>query len=184
MENLQDALKKIVAKRVVKQRTTMNYSQGEVLAELERRGIARTQGSLSQIERGKRLPSVETLYVLAQYLETSTDYLLGLTQNELSAAEAEEDTDALNGDSHLNRVLRHLPGEQRRQVVAFAEYLLAQSEQAIDAKRSIFAPTQRQREDAAMRDMLESVQRDMGVDARKKLEQILRAMGLLRDLDT
>lgn len=40
-----------------------------------------TQGSISAIERGDRLPSVPVLVALAKILETSTDYLLGLTDD-------------------------------------------------------------------------------------------------------
>ena len=40
-----------------------------------------TQEMISSYESGKANPSVKTLINLAKYLETSTDYLLGLTNN-------------------------------------------------------------------------------------------------------
>lgn len=79
LERLQGILRKTVSVRVARARTTMNYSRQDVLDELAHHGLNRTQGSLSQIENGRRLPSVEMLYVLAKYLETSTDYFLTRT---------------------------------------------------------------------------------------------------------
>lgn len=40
-----------------------------------------TQEMISSYESGKANPGVKTLIKLAKYLETSTDYLLGLTNN-------------------------------------------------------------------------------------------------------
>ena len=42
-------------------------------------GVA--QEMISSYESGKALPSAKTLLKLAKYLDTSTDYLLGLTDN-------------------------------------------------------------------------------------------------------
>lgn len=127
VDDLGKRLKSIVGKRVAQVRNDLGYSQPDVLKELERYGLARTQGSLSQIERGKRLPSVEALCVLAKYLETSTDYLLGLTDNALSAADIEEEMAITSGKSKLEQLMHHLSRDQKQQVMHFAEYLLAQS---------------------------------------------------------
>ena len=41
------------------------------------KAIGLTQIAISDIERGKRLTSVETLAAFAEYFKTTTDYLLG-----------------------------------------------------------------------------------------------------------
>ena len=43
------------------------------------RAVGLTQIAISDIERGKKLTSVEILAALAEYFNTTTDYLLGLS---------------------------------------------------------------------------------------------------------
>jgi len=72
-----------VGVRVRRLRESISMNQSG-LAKAIAREIGRedfTQGSISAIERGDRLPSVPVLIALAKVLETSTDYLLGLTDN-------------------------------------------------------------------------------------------------------
>lgn len=72
-----------VGARVRRLRESISMNQSG-LAKAIAREIGRedfTQGSISAIERGDRLPSVPVLIALAKVLETSTDYLLGLTDN-------------------------------------------------------------------------------------------------------
>lgn len=136
LEKLRETLKSCIKVRLPKARATMTLEQKEVLAELKKYGLDRTQGSLSQIERGIRLPSVEMLYVLASYLQTSTDYLLGLTDNELSAADIQEEIATGRGEGKIDKLMNRLSREQRQQVVGFAEYLLAQSGRAEEIARN------------------------------------------------
>lgn len=136
LEKLRETLKSCIKVRLPKARATMTLEQKEVLAELKKYGLDRTQGSLSQIERGIRLPSVEMLYVLASYLQTSTDYLLGLTDNELSAADIQEEIATGRGEGKIDKLMNRLSREQRQQVVNFAEYLLAQSGRAEEIARN------------------------------------------------
>lgn len=136
LERLRETLKSCIKVRLPKARATMTLEQKEVLAELKKYGLDRTQGSLSQIERGIRLPSVEMLYVLASYLQTSTDYLLGLTDNELSAADIQEEIATGRGEGKIDKLMNRLSREQRQQVVNFAEYLLAQSGRAEEIARN------------------------------------------------
>lgn len=121
---LSDSLKTIIGPRLRRARETMQVSQGDLVEELARHGIDRTQGSMSQIENGKRLPSIEILYIATRYLETSADYLLGFTENELSAHDLEEEIATAKGGGRISRIMRLLSRDKKRQVVEFAEYLL------------------------------------------------------------
>jgi len=38
-----------------------------------------TKASVSDLERGRQSTTLENLYILAQYLDTTSDYLLGLS---------------------------------------------------------------------------------------------------------
>lgn len=49
-----------------------------------------SQEAISAYESGKALPSVETLIKLAKYLNTSTDYLLGLTDNDVKICDIKQ----------------------------------------------------------------------------------------------
>lgn len=167
LELLRRALKGSLRARLGTAREDLHYSQSDVLEELERYGLGRTQGSISQLENGIRLPSVEALYVLAKYLETSTDYLLGLTDNAASVADMEEIIAAASGQSKLDRLTESLTKEQRQQVVLFAEYLQAQNEPPTPAQMR-----------ANIVAMLESIEKERGLAARQEFERGLRELGL------
>ena len=44
------------------------------------RAISVTKQCVTDYKTGKSVPSLETLYLLCQYLEVSSDYLLGLSE--------------------------------------------------------------------------------------------------------
>lgn len=67
-----------------------------------------TQGSVSAIERGDRLPSVPVLAALAKVLETSTDYLLGLTDDPTSVGDMDEQVVVSVSDPETRQVLQEL----------------------------------------------------------------------------
>lgn len=172
LEELRKRLKRSLRARVKSVREDMHYDPKDVLNELERHGVARTQGSLSQIENGLRLPSVEALFVLARFLGTSTDYLLGLSDNGLSAADIEEELATARGGT-LDAILLKLPREQRSQILAFAEFMLARYTAAEDNL------TQRQRDDIRAEQAIASIEKEFGVPVRIELEKIIRAKGVL-----
>jgi transcriptional regulator with XRE-family HTH domain len=174
---LRDKLMKAIGERTSGLRADSKRSQPEMLAELAKYGLGRSQPNLSQIENGKRIPSVEALYIIAQFLETSTDYLLGLTTNQLSAAESEEELAAARGEAHINKVMRHMSKERQKQVVAFAEYLLSQERQNPTGVAPLISPlplTEREQNLATVKKMLESVERKHGVEARRDMERSIR----------
>jgi transcriptional regulator with XRE-family HTH domain len=171
LERLRGRIKRSLKTRVARAREDLQISQSEVLAELDRHGLGRTQGSLSQIERGLRLPSVETLYVLAEYLGTSADYFIGLSESALSPADIEEELANAKGEGRIARLLAALNREQRAQVISFAEYLLMQSGQADaiagDDQEALIAS-------------LNVLQRKYGPDADALLENIADIVPALR----
>lgn len=59
--------------------------------------ISLTHASISGYERGERFPDLEILCNLADVLETSTDYLLGRTENPIMANGHNEDLIILGG---------------------------------------------------------------------------------------
>lgn len=174
LERLRKGLKGTLKARVPVAREDLGYSQGDVLGELERHGLGRTQGSLSQIENGLRLPSVETLYVLAKYLHTSTDYLLGLTDNSLSVKDIEEELAHAKGGGGAGKVMSRLTKEQRAQVLAYAEFLSTQTTPPL-------TPAQRAR--IEIMNILNSIERNFNPAVRREVEQVLRGKGLPVDGD-
>lgn len=59
-------------------RNKLNITQVKLSVEIEV-----SQETISAYEAGKTLPSAETLLKMAKYLNTSVDYLLDLTDNDL-----------------------------------------------------------------------------------------------------
>lgn len=184
LEELRKRLKTSLKRRVGKAREDLHYSQQDVLDELECYGLDRTQGSLSQIENGSRLPSVEMLYVLTRYLNTSADYFLGLTENALSAADNEEERAAASGQSVMDKILRGLPPEKQKQVLNYAEYLLIQEPiEKVERNRQIgsaLAPlTEEERIAIEARKWLVSIERTHGITVRKEVEKVFRNKGII-----
>ena len=65
-------------KNLKKIREKLNITQVKLSIEIEV-----SQETISAYEAGKTLPSAETLIKMANYLNTSVDYLLDLTDNDL-----------------------------------------------------------------------------------------------------
>lgn len=184
LERLRTCLKTSLKKRAARAREDLQYSQAEVLAELERNGLERTQGSLSQIENGTRLPSVEMLYVIARYLNTSSDFLLGLTDNPLSVADIEEERDAANGQSTIDKVVKGLHPDKQKQVLNYAEYLLMQEsiesvEKNRQSNRELPPLTESERIAMEAYRWLLTIERTRGVEARRDIERVFRERGLI-----
>lgn len=176
LEQLRKKLKATVSTRIADTRNDLRKSQPDLLAELEKYGLIRTQGSVSQIENGKRLPSLEMIYVIAQFLDTSTDYLLGFTINELSSADIEEELAAVKDEGKINKAVRRLTKQKQQQVLTFAEYLLSREGKTKSEapKISPLPPTERQRNLAMIKARLDSVEREYGTDARRDMERSIR----------
>lgn len=112
-----------LAKRLQELRLQQGLTQKEVVWELKQRfGITARQSYLSQLESGaKDAPSLPLLAALAQVLETSTDYLLGLTDNPLPVREIEEEGQAGGKEGRLSQILARLPREKQDELLSVAE---------------------------------------------------------------
>ena len=74
-----------------------------------------SQEAISAYESGRALPSVDTLIKLANYLNTSTDYLLGLTDNDLKPFDREK-----NDYDELLSIYFRLDNEAKKDIVKYA----------------------------------------------------------------
>ena len=91
----------------------------------EKRGITQirlstevevSQEAISAYESGRALPSVETLIKMAKYLNTSTDYLLGLTDNEFAINNIKE-----NECDELISIYNRLNKDAKKDVLIYAQ---------------------------------------------------------------
>lgn len=112
-----------MGRRIRELREEMGYTQTELGEQLAAHGVTVSQGHMGHMESGRRMPSVEVLTALAQVLDTSTDYLLGMTENQLSAKDVEEELAAGGIGGRFERVMARLSPGRRDQVVEYANYL-------------------------------------------------------------
>lgn len=112
-----------LAKRLQESRLQLGMTQKEVVWELKQRyGISARQSYLSQLESGvKDAPSLPLLVALAHVLDTSTDYLLGITDNPLTIREIEEDAQAGGAEGRISQILARLPREKQDELLRVAE---------------------------------------------------------------
>jgi transcriptional regulator with XRE-family HTH domain len=74
-----------MGKRITRLRERAGFSQTELA---ERVHVHQTH--ISQIEKGQKFPSIELLAGLARELETNSDYLLGLTDDDAPHSDLED----------------------------------------------------------------------------------------------
>ena len=79
--NKQDEMLRSFGRRFQLLRQEKDLSQTAIAAMLQGYGISITPSHLSLVEKNKRNVSVDLLVALARLLETSTDYLLVLTDD-------------------------------------------------------------------------------------------------------
>jgi len=103
-------LAKILADRVRQLREEKGWSQGQLTTYS---GVSK--GQVSKIEKGSRkYPSASVIMKLAQALDTTTDYLLGLTDDPRRPAERDYKAIAEGIDTLTEKIAemkRHLKGE-------------------------------------------------------------------------
>ncbi len=87
--------------RVIQLRKALNMTQAELS---DRIGLRQNQ--VSRYEKGAYNPSVETLQVMAQVLNTSTDYLLGLSNVPHPGAEPDPHPDLSPAEREMLHLLR------------------------------------------------------------------------------
>lgn len=107
-------------KRVRRLREDIGLSQGELTARLPQFGQNISQSHVSSLERGLRSVSVEVLIAIAFALDTTTDYLAGLTDDPAPRSDLEEQVILVEHDpvrrEYLQRMLtsiERMPSAQR-----------------------------------------------------------------------
>lgn len=86
--------------RIRRLRELIGMSQIDLTKALANRGVDVNQGHVSNIERDNRSPSIELLRALAVVLETNTDYLLGLTDDDRPPSDLEDQVVVTVEDPH------------------------------------------------------------------------------------
>ena len=104
-----------IGERIRELRTAKGQTGGQVATYL---GI--TSVHVSNIESGKRKPSLDLLAKLAHYFGCSTDYLLGLTDDPSPAGEA----------SDMQRLYNRLSLERKKDLVEMADLWLREESPA------------------------------------------------------
>ena len=75
-----------------------------------------TQSTIAYYESGKKQPTLETLIIIADYFEVSTDYLLDRTNFVSTASEISKT------DSELLNKINKLSDENRKEIASYINY--------------------------------------------------------------
>lgn len=107
-------------KRIKQLREDSGLTQGEFVVRLSSMGASTTQSQLSSVERGDKGLSIESLATVAVALDTSMDYLMGLSDDAVRREDMEEQVILVERDpgnrawlQRLFSALQRLPQEQR-----------------------------------------------------------------------
>lgn len=113
----------IRGERVRQLRMDAGLTQEEMVARLHAIVGAVNQSHLSQVERGERGLTPETLAAVATVLETSTDYLLGITDDPTPRGNMEEQVILVERDPERREYLQRIfAGVERMSSAKRAEY--------------------------------------------------------------
>ena len=102
--------------RIRQRRKELRISQEELAA-----ALGTTQSQISRYEKGENDPTGEVLASLARELETTADWILGLTDEISRAARSFDDLSA--DEQQLVEIYRSKSLEKRKQVVEVARVL-------------------------------------------------------------
>jgi len=75
-----------------------------------------TQSTIAYYESGKKQPTLETLIIIANYFEVSTDFLLNRTNVVSTASEISK------SDSELLNKINKLSDENRKEIESYINY--------------------------------------------------------------
>lgn len=98
----------IRGERVRRLRDDLQMQQGELAEALRQFGATMNQSHLSQVERNEKGVSVETLGALADILQTSADYLIGLTDEPMPYGDMQEQVLLVEKDPERRAMLQRL----------------------------------------------------------------------------
>lgn len=100
----------VLAERIKRRRTAFEMSQEDLAGK-----IGTSQRQLSKYENGHDDPSAERLRALAEALETTTDWLIGLTDNPERRLRGKDD---LNDDERqMLEIYRQKSPDRRKQAL-------------------------------------------------------------------
>jgi transcriptional regulator with XRE-family HTH domain len=136
-------------------------------------GVDIGRNYISQIETEEGVkPSFEVVRAMAGVLKVSLDYLAGFT-NSITPSSVPDDLPTYFSPEadEMAQLVDSMHPSQREVLLSVA-------------KNMIVAPKPRQLERAEYRDLLDSVERDIGRPMRIKLEKIMRDSGLPVDANT
>jgi transcriptional regulator with XRE-family HTH domain len=156
-------------KRLRAIRQDRDLSQIQLRDRMEREcRVAIGESYISELERTDKMPSLEVAAAMAKILDVSLDYLALLMDD---------------GSISYNRSMPPIPyfSEEADEVAGLVDHMRPEQRGVVIqvARNLSYTSTDRQRRAAEMRDLLESVEREKGRDARNDLESILRSKGLL-----
>lgn len=164
------------AKRLNKALELGSMKQAGLLTILKENGFEIQQQRLSHYFNGRNYPDPPVLKELARGLGVSADWLLGLTEQSLPAADLDEMAAQSRGEAKINKMMKKLPQEKQQQVLQFAEYLLYQAGINRENVPTIhpIPLSEEQRLNLAAERILDLVEENHGLPARKRIERQIR----------
>ncbi len=144
----------ILGERLKELRNQLGMTQADMVDTLEHKhGITIRQSHISNLEVGVKQPSLPLLIALAESLETSTDYLLGVTDNPLSARDMERELRAGGISGKLGQLLASMTDAKRQELLSIAEAFAYRSTMEL-----VLRKVEELGGDAALHDVLESLE--------------------------
>lgn len=121
---------------------------------------------ISELERTEKMPSLEVAAAMARALDVSIDYLALLIDDAVSYRRQPTPDNYYSEEADdIAKLVDDMHPEQRAILLSLA-------------KSMVDAPTQRVRERAEMRDILDSVERSHGRIVRREIEKLMRGKGM------
>lgn len=159
-------------KRLKFWRTEHKLSQVELRDKMQKEhGVDIGETYVSELERTEKMPTLEVAIAMAKVLNLSLDYL-GL----------------LIGDaiSYVRDASPHYFSEEADEAAQLIDKMRPDQRVLVATlvRNVSRLPTERQRRETEIKKLLDSVEKDMGIDARKKVEGIVRSQGLFTDSDS
>lgn len=160
----QDEMLRSFGRRFQLLRQDKDLSQTAIAAMLHSYGIDITPSHLSLVEKNKRNVSIDLLVALARLLETSTDYLLVLTDDPTPADKKEIVPYLSREADDMAQLMDSLPPETRRMLLAAAH---------------AWVQHERQRISDEWVSLLSAIERSVGRDKRREIEAALMRDGAI-----
>lgn len=160
-------------KRLRVLRLDRGLNQIELRDEMKaKHGVDIGETYISELERSAKMPMLDVAAAMAKTLNISLDYLALLMHDAAVSYQREAAAQYMSPEAdEAASIVDRMPPDQRGVAVALVRSL------------SIL-PSDRQRQEAKMQDLLDSVERQMGEATRKEIEAIARSQGLIVDNDS